>query len=209
MSAPAGAVEDPAAAARVLADLLGGDAATYEARLRSTAESTIVAGVGGVDQKANVDKAIADGRLAGMTIETLPRVAIATADGVTFVAAATGDVVTSIEIDGGAHGLGYVHIDDPKLYVTTDGTPDGEPGGIAIIAVGGDPAKTGPALQRTLPFPVVGSRVAWDEASRMVHVLGPTPDGTGWTIYVIDTAGDPNARVRGCPPAVRALGLGG
>ena len=59
VSASGGAVEDPAAAARVLADLLGGDAATYETRLRSTAESTIVAGVGGVDQKANVDKAIA------------------------------------------------------------------------------------------------------------------------------------------------------
>ena len=92
----------------VLADLLGGDAATYEARLRSTAESTIVAGIGGVDQRANVDTAIDDGRLAGLTVETLPRVAIATADGVTFVAAATGDVVTSTEIDGGAHGLGYV-----------------------------------------------------------------------------------------------------
>ncbi len=33
-----GAVENPAAAAAVLAELLGGDAATYEARLRSTAE---------------------------------------------------------------------------------------------------------------------------------------------------------------------------
>ena len=32
----AGAVEDPAAAAAVLADLLGGDAATYEARLKAT-----------------------------------------------------------------------------------------------------------------------------------------------------------------------------
>ena len=189
VSALAGAVEDPAAAARVLADLLGGDAATYETRLRSTAESTIVAGVGGVDQKANVDKAIADGRLAGLTIETLPRVAVATADGVTFVAAATGDVVSSTELDGGAHGLAHVGIDDAKLYVTTDGTSDGEPGSagaVAIIAVGGDTAKDGPVLQRTLPFPVTGSRVAWDEASQMVHVLGPTTDGAGSTIYVIE-----------------------
>ncbi len=186
VSTLAGAVEDPAAAARVLADLLGGDAATYETRLRSTAESTTVAGIGGVDQKANVDKAIADGRLAGLTVETLPRVAIATADGVTFVAAATGDVVTSTEIDGGAHGLAHVGIDDAKLYVTTDGIAEGDPGGVAIIAVGGDPAKNGPALQRTLPFPVTGSRVAWDEASQMVHVLGPTTDGSGWTIYVIE-----------------------
>ncbi len=209
VSALAGAVEDPVAAARVLADLLGGDAATYETRLRSTAESTVVAGVGGVDQKANVDKAIADGRLAGMTVETLPRVAIATADGVTFVAAATGDVVTSTEIDGGAHGLGYVAIDDAKLYVTTDGTADGDPGGVAIIAVGGDAAKNGPALQRTTTVP--GHR----HAGRLGRGLpdGPRPRADARR-HRLDDLRDrhrrrPERGLRRCPPAVRASGLGG
>ena len=77
----AGAVEDPAAAAAVLADLLGGDAATYEARLKATEGGTIVAGIGGPDQKANIDAAIADGRLAGLAVQDAPRVAIADADG--------------------------------------------------------------------------------------------------------------------------------
>ena len=183
-----GAVEDPAAAAVVLADLLGGDAATYEERLRSTAESTIVAGIGGVDQRTNIDAAIDDGRLAGLTIDDVPRVAVATSDGITFVAAATGDVVTSIDLDGGAHGLDLVTgVDDPKLFVTTGGTSDGAAGEVAAIVVSGEAAKNGPVLQRTIPLPAQGTRVAYDPASQMVHVLGPAPDGDGWTIYVIET----------------------
>jgi hypothetical protein len=186
-----GAVEDPSAAASVLADLLGGDVAAYESRLRSTADSTIVAGIGGVDQRANIDTAIADGRLAGLSVEELPRVAVATAQGVTFVSAATGDVVTSIELDGGAHGLDLVtNIDDPKLYVSTGGTSDGAVGEVAVILVGGTRAKDGPVLDRTIPLPAHGTRVAFDEASQMVHVLGPTPDGDGWTIYVIEPHGN-------------------
>jgi Gpi18-like mannosyltransferase len=187
LTATPGSVEDPVAVAAVLADLLGGDAETYEARLRSTAETTIVAGVGGVDQRANVDAAIADGSLAGLAFETVPRVAVADADGVTFVAAATGDVVSSIRLDGGGHGLAHVTgIDDPKVFVTTGGKADGAPGEVAVITVGGDSAKDGPVLQRTIPLPAKGTRVAYDEASQMVHVLGATPDGAGWTIYVIE-----------------------
>ena len=194
LMATAGSVEDPAAAAAVLADLLGGDAATYETRLRSTAESTVVAGVGGVDQRKNVDAAIEDGRLAGLTVESGERVAIATADGVTFVSSPTGDVVTSTKIDRGARGLAYIAQDGGKLYVTSGGSSaTGAPGSVAIIAVGGDSAKDGPVLQRSLPMPAVGTRVAYDDASQMVHVLGRTPDGDGWTIYVIQTAGQPNA----------------
>jgi hypothetical protein len=188
VTATAGSVEDPAAAAVVLADLLGGDAATYEERLRSTADSTVVAGVGGVDQRKNVDAAIEDGRLAGLTVESSSRVAIATPDGVIFVASATGDVVTSIKVDGGARGLAYVAQDGGKLYVTSGGSSATKaPGSVAIIAVGGDAAKDAPVLQRSLPMPAVGTRVAYDDASQMVHVLGPTPAGTGWTIYVIET----------------------
>jgi Gpi18-like mannosyltransferase len=184
----AGSVEDPAAAATILADLLGGDAATYEARLRTPEGGTIVAGIGGVDQKTNIDAAIADGRLAGLTVQDAPRVAIATAQGVTFVAAPTGDVVTSIDLDGGAKGLALVTgVDDPKLYVSTGGSTEGAPGQVATIVVNGDIAKNGPIRQTTIPLPGRGSTVLYDEATQMVHVLGETPDGEGSTIYVIET----------------------
>ena len=181
-----GSVEDPAAAAAHLSDLLGGDAATYERRLSATEGGTIVAGIGGADQRANIDAAIADGTLAGLTVQDAPRVAIATAEGVTFVAAPTGDVVTSIELDGGAFGLAYVPIDDAKLYVTTGGTDQGAPGEVATIAVAGEIAKNGPIRQVTMPLPGRGSTVLYDDASQMVHVLGIQPDGDGSTIYVIE-----------------------
>ena len=189
-----GSVEDPAAAAAKLADLLGGDAATYERRLSSAESGTIVAGIGGIDEKANVDAAIADGSLAGLTVQDAPRVAVATPTGVVFVAAPTGDMVANVDLDGGAFGLALVTgIDDPKLYVTTGGTDSGAPGEVATIVVGGDAAKNGPIRQRTMPLPGRGSTVLYDEASQMVHVLGETPEGEGWTIYVIEPHADPGA----------------
>jgi hypothetical protein len=189
----AGPVKDPAAAAAVLADLLGGDAATYEARLKSTEGSTIVAGIGGADQKANIDAAIADGRLAGLQVQDASRTAIAESKGVTFVASPTGDVVTSIELDGGAFGMAYVTVNGQQLYVTTGGTDEGAPGEVATIAVGGDVAKNGPIRQLTMPLPGRGSTVMYDDASQMVHVLGVQPDGEGSTIYVIEPHADPGA----------------
>ncbi len=190
----ADSVKDPAAEAAVLAKLLGGDAATYEALLRSTAESTVIAGFSGADERADVDAAIADRRLEGLEIVDLPRVAIATTEGVTFVSAARGTVVATVPIAGGGHGLDLVtNVGDPKLYVSTSATSDGAPGGVAVIAVGGDAAKNGPVLQRTIRMPSQGTRVAYDDATQMVHVLGPTPGGDGWTIYVIETHADPPA----------------
>ena len=68
------------------------------------------------------------GALAGLAVQDAPRVAIADAKGVTFVAAPTGDVVTSIALDGGALGLAYVPVDDARLFVTTGGTDRGRAG---------------------------------------------------------------------------------
>ncbi|HEU4920284.1 MAG TPA: phospholipid carrier-dependent glycosyltransferase [Candidatus Limnocylindrales bacterium] len=180
-------VADPAAAASVLAELIGGDAATYEDRLAAAAEGTVIAGFSGSDRRADLEAAIADGRLAGLAIEDVPRIAIATAEGVTFVATATGDVVSTTEVDGGAHGLAWVDVDGPKLYVSTGGSADDAPGEVAVIAIGGDQARDGPSLQRTLPLPGAGGWVAYNDATQMVHVLGTAPSGEGRTIYVIET----------------------
>ena len=64
-------------------------------------------------------------------------------------------------------------------------------------------------LQRTMPTArAAARRVAYDEATEMVHVLGRTPGRrAAATIYVIEphaTAGGLRRR----PPAVRAGGLG-
>jgi hypothetical protein len=191
VTAPAGAVEDPATVATTLATLLGGDAATYRARLASSADPVILAGLSGATQRAAVLKAITDGRLAGVAIEDVERVGVASAEGVAFVAPATGEVISTIELDGGAHGIAAISgVDDNKLYATTGGGVDESPGGVAVIVTGGTPAADGPALQHTIAMPGAGTRVAFDEASEMVHVLGTTPDGEGSTIYVIEPHGN-------------------
>ncbi|HTG41089.1 MAG TPA: phospholipid carrier-dependent glycosyltransferase, partial [Methylomirabilota bacterium] len=190
VTAGAGSVEDPTAVASILAGIIGGQASTYVARLASSADPVILGGIVGAQQRADVLAAIKDGRLAGLTVEDVPRVAVAAADGVDFVDPASGEVISTTPLDGGAHGIAAISgVDDPKLYVTTGGT-NGSAGAVAVIVTGGTPAKDGPVVQQTIAMPGVGTRVAFDDASEMVHVLGATPDGSGQTIYVIEPHGN-------------------
>ncbi|MGP1675521.1 MAG: phospholipid carrier-dependent glycosyltransferase, partial [Candidatus Limnocylindrales bacterium] len=180
-------VEDPAALAATLVELIGGDAADYESRLADAApDATVVLGSPGSGQtRTDVDAALTDGRLPGVQIVDLPRVAVATADGVAFVDPSTAGVSSTIEMEGGGHGLALVTgIDDPRLYVTT-----GSEGAAAyaVIQVGGDEAAAGPIDKGRHPLPGLGSRIAYDDASQQVHVLGRPPAAEdGWTVYVIE-----------------------
>ena len=189
-------IDEPAAAASLLAELIGGDAADYEARLADAApDATVVLGGPGDDEtRTEVQAAIDDGRLAGMEIVDLPRVAVAMSTGISFIDPATAGISSTIGMDGGAHGLAYVTgIDDAKLYVTSGSVDDPA---YEIVAVGGDSAKNGPVkVGGRHPLPAPGTRVAYDEASQQVHVLGAafepagspdTADGGGWTVYVIE-----------------------
>ena len=125
--------------------------------------------------------------------------AVATSDGVTFIDPATAGVSSTIPMAGGAHGMAQVTgIEATKLYVT-DGPLD-DPG-YEVIAVGGDPAKNGPVVVGSRnPLPGAGTRVVYDDATQMVHILGRAyvPDGAAtaeaadegdWTVYVIEPHG--------------------
>ncbi|MGH2475158.1 MAG: phospholipid carrier-dependent glycosyltransferase, partial [Candidatus Limnocylindrales bacterium] len=188
-------IDEPSALASTLVELIGGDAADYEARLAEAApDATVVLGSpGSGDTREAVDAAIADGRLAGVAIVDLPRAAVATADGVTFVDPETAGTTSSIAMDGGAHGLALItDIDDPKLYVSTGTATDAA---YAVILVGGDDAANGPVDRGRHPLPGLGSRVAYDDASQQVHILGRSPASTdaasiGWTVYVIEPHAD-------------------
>jgi predicted membrane-bound dolichyl-phosphate-mannose-protein mannosyltransferase len=187
VTAGTGSVADPAAAASVLAEILGGDPADYEARLRAEGEQLVIGGIGSEAQRTGVDEAIEDGRLAGIAIEDVPRIAVGTSDGVAFVAPSNGTVLSTTDLDGGARGVAFVDADDPRLYVTTGGSTQDAPGAVAVVVTAGDRVKNGPILERTIPLPGAGTDVAYDPASQMIHVLGTAPDGAGSTIYVIET----------------------
>jgi Gpi18-like mannosyltransferase len=192
-SAPAIVVDsppaDPAAAASLIVGLAPdvGSAADLEARLRSASGGAVLAGIDGADERAAIQAAIDDGRLAGLTITEVPQVAVAAAEGVVFLSAADGARLSSIPLDGGATGLAYVtELDDPKLYVATGASSAQAPGEVAILTVGGDSAKDGPVLTKTMPMPGFVRDVEFDDATQMVHVLGVAPDASGSTVYAIE-----------------------
>ena len=75
-----------------LAAIIGGDAASYEASLADVEQDTVVvAPVPTGDTRAALQSAIDDGRLTGITIEGVPRLAVAGSDGLTLLTGTAGD----------------------------------------------------------------------------------------------------------------------
>ncbi|MDQ2966539.1 MAG: phospholipid carrier-dependent glycosyltransferase, partial [Chloroflexota bacterium] len=188
-------VADPAAAAATLATITGRDAGELQARLEAGVDEVVLMSVETAgDTRTAIDEAITDGRLAGFSIGSLTRVAVAHAGGVDLIAPGAGEVVQSISLQGGAQGIALVPVDDPRLYVTTAGT-DGP--SYVTITVGGKSATDEALLNQTNPLPGAGSWVGFDEASDQVHVLGAPPAGRPSdqvaTVYVIEPAGNANA----------------
>jgi hypothetical protein len=182
-------VEDVPSAAAKLADILSVDAADLESKLKaaSPGETVVLGSPGTGADRTALDKAIADGVLPGVRVDDVTRIAVADANGVTFVDPATVSLVTTVAMIGGAHGLAPVTgIDDTKLYVTS-GSAD-EPT-YEEVAIAGDAAKNGPVSLNKNPLPGLGTWVAYDAASQQVHILGHATDGVGWTVYVIEPHG--------------------
>jgi predicted membrane-bound dolichyl-phosphate-mannose-protein mannosyltransferase len=202
-------VKDAASLATSLADILTGDATDYAARLKSAAPGTevVLGGPGTGDVRKALDKAISDGKLPGIAVDDVERVAVATANGVTFIDPSRLSKITTIALDGGAHGLALVSgLDVPKVYATGGDTAKPT---YDVIAVGGDSAANGPTDQGIglglHPLPGPGTWITYDAASQDVHILGLAPrtatpastaaSGTAttnaaWTVYVVEPHGN-------------------
>jgi Gpi18-like mannosyltransferase len=174
--------DDPAGVAAQLARILGGTAATYEKQLRSDATRATITTNITKDQRTQLDAAIAGGTLAGLSITGVPRVAVADTAGVAFVEPQSGVVTGRVALAGGATGLVKVDgLDVPMLYAAT---------GDALAAIRLPTDGTAPAVDQTVWMPAAISRVTVDAASQIVHALGRTPDGTGWTVYAVEPRGN-------------------
>jgi hypothetical protein len=193
-------VTDPAALASSIADILNtNNAADLQARLKSAKPGTtvVLGGAGSGTARTALDKAIADGKLPGIRVDTVTRVAVATAAGVAFIDPERGTLLSKIDLDAGAHGLALVTgLDATKLYATSGGAAAPS---YDVIAVSGDAAANGPTDRGVglglQPLPGVGSWVAYDEASQQVHILGLAPGATAtatgpWTVYVVEPHGN-------------------
>ena len=177
-------VPDPAAAAAELATLLGGDEATYAALLvRDAAEVVIASDVADVTE--DVAAAIADGRLPGHQLRDVPLVAVAGEEGVTFLEPATGRETGLVALEAPATSLVEASgIDEPALYAAAGDE-------LAVVKLpGGDEADGAAALDKTVWMPGAVERIAFNEATQLLHVLGRSPDGTAATVYVVEPRGN-------------------
>ncbi len=175
-------VPDPAAAAKELVTLLGGQAATYEKLLGLSAPLVTITSDFGDHRKA-VDDAIAAGKLPGLTIQDTTRVAVATADGVALLDPGTGRITGTVPLAGGATSLAHVDgLEQPTLYAANGAQ-------LITIPIPSDPGMAF-STDKTVWMPASISRLYSDPASQLVHALGRTPDGTGWTIYVVEPRGN-------------------
>ncbi len=193
-----GLISDRTSVADLLAEIVGGDAAALEGKLISDADEVVLGPAPTGDARTALDEAIADGRLAGVVVGSVARVGVAGTQGVVFLDASDGSVVSTIALVGGAQGLARVTgIDDDRLYASNLSL---EGPRLAVIVTSGDSAKDSPSLRRSFALPGPGSWVGYDEATQQVHVLGLAPgradtaSGTdqagGMTVYVVEPHGD-------------------
>ncbi|HTC86367.1 MAG TPA: phospholipid carrier-dependent glycosyltransferase, partial [Candidatus Acidoferrum sp.] len=184
-----GAITNPKAVASALAGLIGGDAATYQARLTAATSQVVLAGTLDPAVRDSVQAAISDKRLEGLSFTQLAQVGVADSKGVALVSASDAHVAKEIQIAGGATGLAAsANLNAPRLFVATGQT-------VTIIKLPSGTDNTLPAaIETSIPMPGTVSKVTFDPASVMVHVLGTTPDGASSTIYVIDPQGDAGSK---------------
>jgi hypothetical protein len=182
------AITDPAAEARTIANLTGTSETTIEARLRTIAKGTgdaqqAVLGVIPSTAASSIPTAISNGSLANFAVVPLGEVAVAGTDGVTFLDQTTAEKAFAIPTDAPATGLTDVlGITTPMLYVATANKE------IAVLSID-DPSSgtlSVPALSTTFQMPGDVSKLTFDVATKMIHVLGRTPDGSADTVYVVE-----------------------
>jgi dolichyl-phosphate-mannose--protein O-mannosyl transferase len=174
-------VPDPATAAAEIARLVGGDEAVYRALLEQDLPRVVVAANVEPDRAA-IDTAITDGQLAGFAVEDVSRVAVADAGGITFLEPATGSVTGTVPLADAATGLVAVKgLDAPTLYAAS---------GSSLSVVEIPTGDTAASLKQTVWMPGAVERIAFNDASQLVHVLGRTPDGAASTVYVVEPRGN-------------------
>jgi hypothetical protein len=181
--APAGQVADPVAVARQLAALTGGDAATYRDRLAHHEAQVALLPITDPTLRERLSTAIADGRLAGLEIVSLPRLAAAGRDGLQFFLPALPTELSHLTIAGPVTGLAAVSgvQDNPTLYLAAGRE-------VTVVDLGSAPNAT-PTIAATIPMPGPVEDVRFNPASELVHVLGETAAG-GPTVYVIEPHGN-------------------
>ena len=189
-------VSDKAALSSQLADLLGGDRDQIAAALDSATGPVAVAGY--VDTKVDqIQAAIDDGTLPGVSIQDGTGVAVANASGVAILDTESLGELASIASETPVTGIALMAqgLDQPTLYGAA---------GKQLITIK-LPSDGVPTASDTVPMPNTVTQVYWNPATTMIHALGVTRDGSAPTIYVVEPRGNSvyaDARLDAQPVAV-------
>lgn len=184
-------VSDPATTAATLAGITGGDASAYERVLAQTGSDTAVLDITlDATLRTDLQKAIDDGKLPGITIGKAPLLAVSDGSGVSMLAD-NAVIADAVDIEGGTFGLANITGlgSGNQLYASSRSAETQKPQ-ITIIATSGDPAKSGPSITSSMEMPGDVTSVGYDSASQMVEALGVTQDTGDPTIYVIEPHGN-------------------
>jgi hypothetical protein len=174
-----------------LASALGLDISIVEKALRATAAPGLDQGLDlgplSSAQVTAVQDLVAQGKLPGFSVSgSDPQVMVAYADGIGVLdgrhlvltsTVHTDQPATSIAINPNQNQDSYVAAGDSLVLIKTDTT-----------AGSGSITKDANQTLRKMPGSV--SRVVYDNATKIVQVLGRTPDGQGWTVYAIESNGN-------------------
>ncbi len=180
---------DPSVVAGELATISGTTPDTFLEVLAADAETVTLDIAWTEDVRRDLKTAMDDGRLPGIRIETTQVLVVSGAAGITFLTP-EGTRAGSVALDGGATSAALVRgvEDGTQLYVTTADGATGDPE-VAVLAVSGDSADTGPTVASRFPLPGAATRIVYDETAELVEVLGTTQDGSGRTVYVVEPHG--------------------
>ena len=139
-------------------------------------------------QVSAIQALVDQGQLPGISVSVdAPQVAVAYRDGVGLMDARHIRIESTVPTDQPATSIA-LRTDNPSgtedSYVAAGNS-------IMLFRIASDKGtvELGPGQPlKTIPGPV--TQVVFDEATRIVQAVGKSPDGTGWTVYSIETNGD-------------------
>ena len=186
VASPSG-VTNANAEAQVIASVLEIDVAPIQRALSTSGGLEVALPVGSLssDEIASLTGRITSGELPGITVSTSnPQVLVAYRDGVAVLDArhVAFDPVATIATDAPATSIAINSNTSQDSYVTAGDS-------IVLLKISTSDAtvsKHGSISK----MPGVVTKVVFDDATKIVHALGRTPDGSGWTVYAIETNGD-------------------
>jgi predicted membrane-bound dolichyl-phosphate-mannose-protein mannosyltransferase len=146
-------------------------------------------------QIAAVQQLITAGQLPNIQIQTgTPQVMVAYASGIGFVNARTLTITSTIGTDAPATSIA-INYSGLQGTGISNGQSSYVTAGNSLILIHIDQTSTPwtvtkDPVQTLATMPGFVTQVVFDRATRVAQVLGRTPDGSGWTVYAIETNGN-------------------